>query len=532
MVAAANPLAVDAGLKVLRAGGSAADAAVAVQGVLGLVEPQSSGLGGGGFITYYDAASRRVTAYDGRETAPAASTPAMFTGPDGKPTPFRLAVRSGLSVGAPGAVAALALAQKAHGKLPWSALWDEPARLAEEGFIVSPRLGNFINGPSMAPEAPDLVAYFTKPGGGLVQAGDRLRNPAYAATARALAAQGPGALYDGPLAQAIAARVQAAPRAGGLTAADLKAYRPRTGDALCRPYRVYVVCVPPPPSGGIGVLLGLAILERTDIDRRGPGDPVAWSQFAQASRLMYADRDRYIGDPAFVSVPVEGLLDPAYAAARAALITDVAAPPPGPGAPRGAGERAPDATHEPGGTSHFVIVDADGDVLSMTTSVESVFGSGRMAGGFILNNQLTDFSFLPREKDGVPAANAVAPGKRPRSSMAPVVVTDRDGRFVAAVGSPGGSSILAYNLKVLVAVLDWKMPMQDAVALPNLIARGNGVGGEVDKFAPGVIEGLKARGLVVVPGQGEESGLHGVEVRAGVLQGAADPRREGQARGF
>jgi gamma-glutamyltranspeptidase/glutathione hydrolase len=281
------------------------------------------------------------------------------------------------------------------------------------------------------------------------------------------------------------------------------------------------------------VLEGLGILERTDIAAHGPADPQGWYLFSQASRLMYADRDRYMGDPDFVQVPTEGLLDPAYLAERAKLIGPVAGPPPGPGKPRGAGVRAPDRTLEPAGTSHMVIVDKDGNVVSMTTTVESTFGSGRMVGGFFLNNQLTDFSFQPKEPDGAPAANAVAPGKRPRSSMAPAIVLDRQGRFVAAVGSPGGPAILAYNLKALVALLDWKLPMQQAIELPNLIAAGSRYGAEIEKFPPGVVEGLAAKGVNLVPGYGAEgSGLHGVEVTPQGLRGGADPRREGVARGF
>jgi gamma-glutamyltranspeptidase/glutathione hydrolase len=282
----------------------------------------------------------------------------------------------------------------------------------------------------------------------------------------------------------------------------------------------------------VSLLEALLILEHTDIDKRGPTDPQAWSEFAQASRLMYADRDRYIGDPDFVAVPVDGLLDPKYIAARAALVTPVAGPSPGPGNPPGAGVRAVDDTREPGGTSHFVVVDTAGDVVSMTTTVESVFGSGRMTHGFVLNNQLTDFSFTAKDKDGAPTANAVAANKRPRSSMSPSVVLDRQGRLVAAVGSPGGSSILAYNLKALVAVLDWRMSMQDAVALPNMVARGGRITAETAKFAPGVVAGLTARGLTITPSEGEESGLQGVLVRDGVLTGGADPRREGVALGF
>ena len=532
MVAAAHPLAVEAGLSVLRRGGSAVDAAVAVQAALGLVEPQSSGLGGGSFMTYYDAKTRKVTAYNGRETAPAGATPGMFLGPDGKPLPFFTAVTSGRATGVPGAVAMLHMAQKAHGRLAWKDLFTEAEALADQGFAVTPRLAALAA--SNAPQArqPDAVAYFTKPDGQVIQAGDILKNPAYAATLRKIAAEGPAALLEGEIAEAIVKRTTEGSLPGTLTLADLKAYKPKATEAVCRPYRVYVVCVPPAPSGGPAVLMGLGILANTDIAAHGPDTVQGWYLFSQASRLMYADRDRYFGDPDFVDVPVQGLLDPAYLKARAALIpAEVAGAPPGPGKPRGAGARAPDATKEPGGTTHFVIVDGDGNVVSMTTTVESLFGTGRMVHGFFLNNQLTDFSFSPTEKDGVPAANAVAPGKRPRSSMAPAVVLDRKGRFVAAVGSPGGNSILAYNLKALVGVLDWKLPMQEAVALPNLIARGAPYLSEPDKFAPGVVQGLAARGVVLTGGGGAEgSGLHGVMVTPQGLSGGADPRREGVAR--
>jgi gamma-glutamyltranspeptidase/glutathione hydrolase len=532
MISAANPLAVEAGLKVLRAGGSAVDAAVAVQAVLGLVEPQSSGLGGGAYAVYYDAATRTVTAYDGRETAPEGATAKLFLDDNGKPLPHMTAVLGGRSTGAPGAVAMLALAHREHGVKRWRGLFDDARGLASQGFVVSPRLAGMIA--STAPEAaqPDMAAYFTKPDGTRLKAGDRLINPAYAATLARLADEGPSALYAGSIAADIAARVQQPPLPGTLTAADIAAYRPRAAAALCRPYRIYLVCVPRDPSGGSALLEGLGILARTDIASRGPSDPQAWFEFAQASRLMYADRDRYIGDPAFVSVPTDGLLDPAYLDARAKLIGSVAGPAPDPGHPRGAPADGADSTHEPGGTSHFVIVDARGDVWCMTTTVESIFGSGRMVDGFVLNNQLTDFSFSPTDPDGRPAANAPAPGKRPRSSMAPVIVLDRHGRFVAALGSPGGPAILAFNLKALVGVLDWRLSMADAFALPNLIAIQTYFLGETGKFAPAVIDGLAARGIKLTPGFGEDSGLHGIMARDGGLEGGADPRREGVAEGF
>ena len=313
--------------------------------------------------------------------------------------------------------------------------------------------------------------------------------------------------------------------------ADLAAYRPREAPALCRPYRQWLVCEPNAPSGGPATLEGLGLIERTDIARRGPGDPVAWLELAEAQRLMYADDRRFIADPAFVSVPVKGLLDKAYLDQRAKLIGTTAGPPPAAGEPEGAPRPGLDRTVEPGGTSSFVIVGANGDVVSMTTTVESVFGDGRMVDGFFLNNQLTDSSFSPTETDGAPAANAVGPGKRPRSSMSPTIVLDADRRFVMAVGSPGGLAIPAYVLKTLVGVLDWGLSMQAAIDLPNLIAIGSNFIGEAAKFPPDVLKGLEARGVAVHGGLGAEgSGLHGIIVRDGVLEGAADPRREGVAR--
>ena len=518
MVAAANPLAVEAGLKVLRAGGGAVDAAVAVQATLGLVEPQSSGLAGGAFMVVYDARTKTVTAYDGRETAPAAATPALFLGPEGRPLPFGQAVASGRSTGAPGVVAMLGLAHEDHGRLAWKALFGEAERLARDGFPAPGRLAAAAG----RDQRPDIRAY----AGGVV-AGQTLKNPAYAQTVRAIAEGGPSAFYTGPIAAAIVGRVAADPLPGSLSTADLAAYRARESAALCRPYRIYVVCVPGAPSGGPGVLMALGILENTAVAEAGPTTE-GWYAFAEASRLMYADRDYYVADPAFVDVPIEGLLDRDYLKRRAALIGPMSQRREA-GTPPGAPARGPDATTEVPGTSHFVVVDGAGNVVSMTTSVESSFGSGRMAGGMVLNNQLTDFSFAPTGPDGAPIANAAAPGKRPRSSMAPVIVLDREGRFVAALGSPGGMSIPAYNLKALVGLLDWKLSLQEAFDLPNLVARGAGAAAEAGKVAPGVVEGLAARGIVLRGSSAEGSGLHGVVVRDGRLEGAADRRREGVA---
>jgi len=536
-VAAANPLAVEAGLAVLKRGGSAADAAVAIQAVLGLVEPQSSGLGGGAFMVAYDAATHEVTAYDGRETAPAAATPELFY-ENGQPLPFLDAVLSGRSTGAPGAVAMLAMAQKEHGKLAWRDLFDDAERLARDGFVVSPRLAAMIALPGGQARTRWANAYFTKPDGTRYVAGDVLKNPAYAQTVATLAQGGVDAFYRGPIAEQIAATVAEGPRPGTLTAADIAGYKPIERGALCRPFRVYVVCIPPPPSSGVALLQLLAMAEHTPDINDGPDSVKAWTAFAQLERLMYADRDRYVGDPAFVGVPVAGLLDETYVAERAALAPGLKGAAKA-GNPPGGVFRAPDATHEPAGTTHFVVVDADGNAVSVTTTVESVFGSGRMVGGFFLNNQLTDFSFTPTTTDGAPAANAVAAGKRPRSSMSPVVILDRQGNFVGVMGSPGGPSILAYNAKALIGTLVWGMPVQAAFDLPNLVARGDGFGADTERFSPALREGLEAAGIVLRPNALENSGLHGGIWKKGPngldpntwgWDGGADDRREGQAR--
>lgn len=543
MVAAANPLAVKAGLKILREGGSAADAAVAVQAVLGLVEPQSSGLGGGAFMVFHDGHTGKTVVYDGRETAPAGASPDMFLDATGKPLGHFAGVMSGRSTGAPGAMAMLARAQAEHGRLRgWGAAFDPAIRLAQEGFAVSPRMAGMVALKFPAARTPDANAYFTKPDGTRYVAGDVLKNAAYAGVLKRLAKEGPDAILKGKVAAGITAKVREAPLPGTLSEADLAAYQPKVREALCRPYRAYVVCAPPPPGGGVGVLEILGILETTDIAARGPMDPQAWVLFAQASRLAYADRDHYVGDPGFVTVPAEGMIDPAYDAARAALIPTTGAAAPAFGTPPGAPAAGPDKTPEPGGTSSFVIVDRWGNVVSMTTTVESVFGSGRMVEGFFLNNQLTDFSFSPLDPvTGAPAANAVAAGKRPRSSMSPVIVferlpgkggaPDKAGRFVLAVGSPGGNSIIAYVAKALVGILDWKMDPKAAITLPNIVARGAVI--SVEKGAdPAVVAALKARGLTVAADAGEESGLHVVIRRKGGYAGAADPRREGVADGY
>ncbi|MBN8829973.1 MAG: gamma-glutamyltransferase family protein, partial [Sphingomonadales bacterium] len=490
-VIAANPLAAEAGMAVLRRGGSAVDAAIAVQAMLSLVEPQSSGLGGGAFMTFLDGAAGKVVIYDGRETAPAGASETMLLDEAGKPLPFVEAVVSGRATGVPGAVRMLGMAHAEHGKLPWNSLFGDVERTAREGFVITPRLGRMLAGSFPQLNAADARAYFTNPDGSPKKVGDRLVNAPFADFLRRLAAQGPDALYTGETAQRIVAKVGSGPLASSMTLADLAAYKPVKREAICNPYRVYLVCVPPPPSSGVGFLELLGLLEKTDIAARGPDDPQAWYLFAEASRIMYADRDRYVGDAAFVSVPVQGMIDPAYIASRAALIGPRAGPAPAAGTPPGATLVAADATLEPAGTSHFIVGDAAGNVVSMTTTVESIFGTGRMVDGFFLNNQMTDFSFSPRDPDGRAAANAVAPGKRPRSSMIPLILLDKQGHFAGAFGSAGGNAILAYVGKSLVAAVDWGLPTQQALALPNLVARGPFFAGEVDKFSPALLEGLR-----------------------------------------
>jgi gamma-glutamyltranspeptidase/glutathione hydrolase len=528
-VAAANPLATEAGLAVLRRGGNATDAAAAIQAMLSLVEPQSSGMGGGAFLTYYDARTRKITVYDGREMAPAAATENLWLDEADKPRSFFDAVLSGRATGVPGAVRMLGVAHDDHGKLPWKTLFGDAERTAREGFTISARLARMIGGSFPENSAPDVRAYFAAPDGGLKTAGDRLVNAPYADFLQRLAAQGVDALYKGPTAQRIIDRTHAGEIPGSMTLADLAAYRPVKREPLCGPYRVYLICAPPPPASGVGLIELMGILAHTDIADRSPEDPRAWFLFAEASRIMYADRDKYVGDPKFADVPVKGLLDPAYIATRAALIGDSAGAPPVAGTPAGAPVAANDNTREPMGTSHFIVSDADGNVVSMTTTVESIFGSGRMVDGFFLNNQMTDFSFVPRDAEGRLVANAPAAGKRPRSSMTPLILLDKDGRFAGAFGSAGGNAILAYVAKSMVAAIDWKLPAQDALALPNLVARGPAFQGEVTKFSPELLAALKAMGVDLKPGQGEDSGVQAVMIRDGRFDGGYDPRREGRA---
>jgi gamma-glutamyltranspeptidase/glutathione hydrolase len=527
MVVAANPLAVDAGMEILKKGGKAIDAAVAIQAMLGLVEPQSSGVGGGAFLMYYEASTGVVSAIDGRETAPAGATPDMFLDEHGKPLPFFEAVRSGRSTGVPGAIAMLSAAHARLGALPWKDLFQPAIRAASQGFKVPERLAGFLSEGSPFPPTTEVRALFSRPDGGTLNAGDTFKNPAYAKTLERIAVEGPRALYEGSIAAEIVKVTQQPPLPGTMTLQDLAAYRSNWSEPLCRPYRQFTVCVPRPPSSGVTLLQMLGILERTDIAERGPADPQAWFLFAQASRLMYADRDQYVDDPKFVTVPTERLLDPAYLRLRAQLIGDKAGPAPPPGVIT-IPSHAKDATHESAGTSHLVVVDAAGNVVSMTTTVESVFGSNRVVGGFVLNNQLTDFSLSPTDESGHDVVNEVKGGKRPRSSMSPVIVLDHEGQFVAALGSPGGSAILDYNAKALVALLAWKMPIKAAIELPNLIARGDSYFGELERFTPAILAGLREKGMDVRSGRAESSGFHAVVRHPdGTYEGAADSRREG-----
>ena len=534
MIAAANPLAVEAGLEILRAGGSAVDAAIAVQTALGLVEPQSSGIGGGAFMLHYDAKTGDVVAYDGREVAPAGATERLFLDEAGAPLPFWTAVKSGRSQGVPGAVAMLHLAWKEHGKLPWNRSFQPAIKLASNGFAISPRLNTVATQLKKVTEpGADVVSYLMDATGTPLPVGTILKNAAYADTLSQIANQGPKAFYEGPIAADIVARSGQAPMPGTLSLADLKAYKPNKLEPICRAYRQRKVCgMGPPSSGGIGVLATLGILENFDMAATGASQPLGWHRLIEAQRLAYADRDTYVADDRYVAVPIKGLLDATYLKSRAALISDTSTMKTvEPGEPPGSVKRGRDATGNVFGTTHFVIVDQSGDVVSMTTTVEGLFGSQRMVRGFFLNNQLTDFSFLAVDAKGEPIANAPAAGKKPRSSMAPTLVFDKDGHFELAVGSPGGNAIIAYVAKAVVGMLDWNLSPQDAVGLPNVIARSTPVAIERKRASPELIQGLEALGQTFRDGGGAEgSGLQAIRLTPQGLEGGADPRREGVAR--
>ena len=529
MVAAANPLAVSVGADVLTRGGTAGDALVAVQAVLGLVEPQSSGLGGGAFLVWYDAASGKVSTLDGRETAPLAATPRLFQDASGAPLKFFDAVIGGRSVGVPGTPALMEEVHQRWGALDWASLLAPAAQMAREGFVVSPRLAALVEGDrSRLETSPSTAAYFL-PGGVAVKAGDVLRNEAYADTLGVLM-NGAEAFYAGPLARDIVGAVQGSDNPGLLSEIDLAIYRVKEREAVCAPYRGHEVCGMGPPSSGavaVGQILGL--VEDFDLSA-GPFDAEVMRLIGDAARLAFADRGRYLADSDFVPVPVQGLLEPGYLADRAALLSGTKAletVEPGKPSFDHALNWADDAAIEFPSTSHISIVDSAGNVASMTTTIENAFGSRLMVHGFLLNNELTDFSFASH-RDGVPIANRVEPGKRPRSSMAPTIVL-KDGAPVLAVGSPGGSRIIGYVARAIIAYLDWDMDVQQAVSLPHA---GNRFGaydleqGTVAAAQAGVLEEMGYR----VNLRALTSGLHMIEMGA-TLRGGADPRREGIALG-
>lgn len=525
MVVAAHPAATAAGAAVLAAGGHAVDALVAVQMALNVVEPQSSGIGGGAFIVLYDAASRRVTTIDGRETAPAAARPTRFLDADGRPLAFADARRGGRAVGVPGVVAALGLLHDRHGRRPWADLFAPAIALAEEGFPVSPRLHHLLSRAERLGDFPAARALFLDAEGRPPALGTILRNPALAETFRTLAEGGPAAFYNGAIADAIAAAVAAG--GGDLTRDDLADYRAVERPPVCRPWRDVTVCgMGPPSSGGLTVLEILGLLAHTDFAARAPDSPGAWHLILQASRLAFADRNQYIADSDFVPVPVNSLLDPAYLAERARAIGPADMGTASAGDPGFAWPWAPDPSPGAPGTSHVSIVDADGNAVAMTTTIESAFGSHLVAGGFLLNNELTDFAFMP-VADGRPVANRVEPGKRPRSSMAPTLVL-RDGRPVLVTGSPGGSSIIGYVVKTLVAVLAWEMTPQQAADLANVVNRNGDT--VIEPVADALAEALAARGHPVRR-RAMTSGVHTIAIGADGLTSGVDPRREGAAAG-
>ena len=532
MAAAANPLAATAGREILRAGGSAADAAIAIQLVLNLVEPQSSGIGGGAFFVHWDEAGRKVTTLDGRETAPAAAKPDRFMR-DGKPMPFREAVVGGRSVGVPGTLKLLEEAHRRWGKLPWADVVAPAVKLAEEGFAISPRLNGLLAGEKDLPKNALAAAYFYEPDGKPKTVGTILKNPAFAATLRAVASQGSEAFYKGQIAEDIVATVTGHPtNPGDITLADLAGYKVEERDPVCGAYRIWRLCgMGPPSSGAVALQQMLGILEGQDLRRMGPGaDAAHW--FTEAGRLAFADRALYLADPAFISVPVRGLIDRDYIRSRAGLVSperSMGRAKPGDPPHRRAQLLAPSDGIE-NGTSHISVVDADGNAVAMTTTIEDGFGSRLMTkGGFLLNNELTDFNFAP-EEDGKPVANRVEPGKRPRSSMAPTLVFDAFGRLHAVVGSPGGSQIIGYVAKTLVALLDWKMDPQQAVDFGNFGSRNGPTELEKGTEAEAWKAALEARGHEVRLLEMTSGTQAIVKTPEGFL-GGADGRREGVAIG-
>ncbi|MGM9480771.1 gamma-glutamyltransferase family protein [Roseateles sp. NT4] len=541
-VTAANPLAVDAGVEILKAGGSAIDATIAVQAVLGLVEPQSSGIAGGAFLMHWD--GRQVQSLDGRETAPAAATPEMFLKPDGKPLPMREAILSGLSTGTPGVLAMLAEGHRQHGKLPWARLFEPAIRLAEQGFAISPRLFELMSGEPALRNDAQAAAYFFDASGTPKPVGTVLKNPAYAAVLRGVAKQGPKGFYEGAVAQDIVRRVKAQARPGLLTEADLAAYKPAVRPPLCNDWRSYRICgFGPPTSGHLTLMQILGILDTQPAAVAAKGITADWMHaYAESAKLAFADRAQYIGDPAFVTAPGgdwQNLLSPAYLKQRGALIAPKAMGVAAAGQPADVKQAfAPQAEQLEYGTSQVSVVDAEGHAVAMTTSVESAFGNRVMsdggtglAGGFMLNNQLTDFSLNPLGADGKPVANRVEAGKRPRSSMAPTLVFDKDGKLLMVAGSPGGPVIIHYVAKAITGALAWGLPAQQAVDLPNFGHFNSGqLIVERGALTAEQLADLRARGQQVT----ETDLTSGLQVLLKTKEGwtgGADPRREGIVRG-
>jgi gamma-glutamyltranspeptidase/glutathione hydrolase len=542
MVAAANPLAVEAGYRMLKKGGSAIDAAIATQLVLSLVEPQSSGIGGGAFLMYYD--GKHVQAFDGRETAPASADEHLFQNPDGTPLSRVQGVVGGRSTGAPGVLRMLEMAHRQHGKLAWKTLFEPAIRLSEQGFAVSQRLNGLLAWDPYIRKDPVAAKYFYDADVKPWPVGHILKNPALAKSLREIAAGGADAFYKGHIARDIAAKVANHPtNPGKLTAADIAGYQAKSRVPVCSDYRAWTVCgMPPPSSGGIAVAQMLGILETRDMQKYAPvaGVPGADAVhlFTEAGRLAYADRNRYAADTDFVPLPgrgVAGLIDKNYLARRAALIGEKSIGVAEPGNPPGMEVAwGTDTAIDNPSTSHLVVVDGHGAGLSMTTTVEDAFGSRQMVDGFILNNQLTDFSFDSVDKDG-PIANRVQAGKRPRSAMSPTIVFDKaTHKLVLAVGSPGGPAIINYVAKVLVGTMDWGLNVQQAISLPNFGSRNGPTELEERRFPQSTIDALKARGHTVRLTE-QNSGLHGIQRLSvhgkDLWFGGADPRREGVARG-
>jgi gamma-glutamyltranspeptidase/glutathione hydrolase len=535
IVAAANPLAAQAGLEMLRAHGSAVDAAIATQLVLNLVEPESSGIGGGAFMLVYDPRTKTTTSFDGREQAPASATPGMFLDANGKARAHNDPIPGGLSVGIPGVVSMLELAHKKYGKLPWAKLFEPAIRIAQNGFPIGKKLATTIANNTAMARMPDIRRTFFHADGSPMREGEILKYPELAATFREIAKGGAKAFYTGDIAAAIVDAVQHAPgpNQGGMTLRDLADFHAQERTPVCGDYRVYHLCsMGPPSSGGIAILQILGMLQRFPSSDLVPNSLSETHLFTQASRLAYADRAKYLGDTSVVAVPVMGLLDKDYIASRAALIDpshDMGTAMPG-NPPQQHADYAPQVSPVLHGTSHMTIVDDKGEVIAMTTSVETTFGSEIMAKGFLLNNTLTDFSFDP-VRDGAPVANAPAPGKRPLSAMSPTIVFDTHGNFVLGIGSPGGPSIIDYVAQSLVAILDGKLTPQDAIALPRHLNTNGATSLERSPWADQITPQLTAMGHTVRAVGGEGSGLHAIEKVKGGYLGGADPRRDGVVLG-